>query len=363
MGITSYAQNLEDVMLWRALKNVKNGFYIDVGAAWPDKHSVTKAFYDNGWSGINIEPNPIFINQYPLARPNDINLQVAISDKCGKEKISFVENTGLSSLDADIAKSHHEMGFDITIAEVKIKTLDKICKKYVKRSEIHFLKVDVEGLEKNVLLGNNWTAFRPWIVVVEAMLPLRQEQNHAQWEYILLESGYLFAYADGLNRFYVSRDHSELISSFKYPPNIFDGFVSSSQVEAEAKANEAINNYNLIINSLSWKITYPLRIARSAINWFMVRGIAWITFAAGSRPRRIIKQILIYLKYRIYSSPRLKSKILTILVRFPSLKLKLKSIYNIANNNIQMSPIIHGTSQRGNQIYNKLKNIQSKVIK
>lgn len=59
MSFISYAQNYEDVMLWRALKHIANGFYIDVGAAWPDKHSVTKAFYDRGWRGINIEPNPV----------------------------------------------------------------------------------------------------------------------------------------------------------------------------------------------------------------------------------------------------------------------------------------------------------------
>ena len=52
----SYAQNFEDVMLWRALRHVESGFYIDVGAAHPDDYSVTRAFYDRGWSGINVEP-------------------------------------------------------------------------------------------------------------------------------------------------------------------------------------------------------------------------------------------------------------------------------------------------------------------
>ena len=58
MTFISFAQNFEDVMLWRALKHVDGGFYIDVGAAWSDVHSVTKAFYDKDWHGINIEPNP-----------------------------------------------------------------------------------------------------------------------------------------------------------------------------------------------------------------------------------------------------------------------------------------------------------------
>ena len=57
MNFISYAQNLEDVMLYRILKRVEAGFYIDVGAQHPVLDSVNKAFYDRGWRGINIEPN------------------------------------------------------------------------------------------------------------------------------------------------------------------------------------------------------------------------------------------------------------------------------------------------------------------
>ena len=56
MTFISYAQNFEDIRLWRALKFFENGFYIDVGANDPTHDSVTKAFYDRGWSGINVEP-------------------------------------------------------------------------------------------------------------------------------------------------------------------------------------------------------------------------------------------------------------------------------------------------------------------
>ena len=60
MRFISYAQNNEDVLLWRALGHVRDGFYIDVGANDPVEHSVTKAFYDAGWRGISIEPLPAF---------------------------------------------------------------------------------------------------------------------------------------------------------------------------------------------------------------------------------------------------------------------------------------------------------------
>src|SRR5438876_9312099 len=61
LSLISYAQNFEDVMLGRVFAGRKTGFYVDVGAADPVNLSVTKWFYDLGWSGLNIEPNrPLF---------------------------------------------------------------------------------------------------------------------------------------------------------------------------------------------------------------------------------------------------------------------------------------------------------------
>ena len=44
MTFISYAQNFEDVLLWRALGTVERGFFIDVGAQHPDQDTVTPAF-------------------------------------------------------------------------------------------------------------------------------------------------------------------------------------------------------------------------------------------------------------------------------------------------------------------------------
>jgi len=92
----TYAQNFEDVLLARLFREVKQGFYIDVGAWHPTLHSVTKHFYDLGWSGINIEPiqhqHRLFVDE----RPRDINLNVAVADTPGR--LCFHECLELTSL-------------------------------------------------------------------------------------------------------------------------------------------------------------------------------------------------------------------------------------------------------------------------
>jgi hypothetical protein len=66
MSFISYAQNYEDVMLWRALKHIDRGFYIDVGANDTDHDTMTKAFYERGWRGPGIKNVAIrWLGKYP----------------------------------------------------------------------------------------------------------------------------------------------------------------------------------------------------------------------------------------------------------------------------------------------------------
>lgn len=239
MSFISYAQNYEDVMLWRALKHIENGFYIDIGAAWPVEHSVTKAFYDRGWYGVNVEPNPQHYHALESHRPKDINVQAALGDEAGSLNISVFRDTGLSTLDVNIAKSHISHGYACEIITVPVITLNDIYSQHIEnKNEVHFLKIDVEGFEQQVISGNDWKVFRPWIVVVEATEPMSQIESYISWEPILINNDYIFAYGDGLNRFYVALEHSNLIDQLKYPPNVFDEFITSTQLTLQQELNQ-----------------------------------------------------------------------------------------------------------------------------
>jgi hypothetical protein len=87
--------------------------------------------------------------------------------------------------------------------------------------EIHWLKIDVEGMEKQVLEGWGNHPKRPWIVVVEATLPNTTIESHQEWEQHVLTLGYHYAYKDGLSRFYVHEGHSALCKKLILPPNVF----------------------------------------------------------------------------------------------------------------------------------------------
>lgn len=225
MTFISRSQNFEDVILNRALSKIDNGFYVDIGAAWSDKDSVTYNFYKRGWHGINVEPNTYLHKLLQQYRTRDINLCLAVAGGEVEQNFYIVRDTGLSTLNSKQADLYKKMGFAIEEVLTKTIRLERLLSQYAFYfNEIHFIKIDAGGCEFEVVMGNDWFKYRPWIVLIEAFSPLTQIEAHHEWESCLLKSNYIHVYNDGLNRFYVAEEHSELIGCFKYPPNVFDDF-------------------------------------------------------------------------------------------------------------------------------------------
>jgi FkbM family methyltransferase len=222
----SYAQNGEDVLLWRALGSIQNGFYIDVGAYDPLKDSVTQAFYERGWHGINVEPVPSNASSFVRTRARDLTLMVAASNENGSRQFYEVEGSGLSSFDDRDLHLHRQAGWTVREHTVPTFTLAEICRLHA-APVIHFLKIDAEESELQVLEGADLTTFRPWIILVESVLPNSSQASHMAWESILFEAGYEFLFFDGLNRYYASREKAEAMRPhFNRPANPLDHFVT-----------------------------------------------------------------------------------------------------------------------------------------
>ena len=237
-AFVSYAQNAEDVLLFRALKDVRNGTYIDVGANDPVGDSVTKAFYDRGWRGINIEPVKVMYDALVATRPEDVNVHAAAGESDGELPLHVIAGTGLSTLDKSIADRHREHGFKVDDTVVAVRALSTILAEFPKH-QIHFLKIDVEGWEREVLLGIDLDIIRPWIIVIESTEPNTQVPSHSAWEKILLNHRYSFAFFDGLNRYYLAHEHQVLMEDLSRPVNSGDLFVRNSELSALQALREA----------------------------------------------------------------------------------------------------------------------------
>lgn len=261
----SYASNFEDVMLWRALKSATPGFYVDIGAHHPVVDSVTMAFYERGWRGINVEPIRHLHEMLVQDRPRDINVCAAASSSGGSVEFYDVVGTGLSTTNPQIAQQHKQAGYEVCTYSVAMMTLESIYESY-NISEVHFLKIDVEGAEADVLRGSAFDKVRPWVVIVEATEPNTQIPTHELWESLLIAEEFKPVYFDGVNRYYLSKDHPELAEFFHVPPNVFDDFIQypcwraqQGIVVCEKHVREIEKQIKKLLSTWSWRLTKPFR--------------------------------------------------------------------------------------------------------
>jgi FkbM family methyltransferase len=241
----SYAQNREDVVLWRALRHQPTGRYVEVGANHPTEDSVSRAFYDRGWSGLTVEPVPYFADLHRAERPRDTLVQAAVTERGeGDVVLHVVPGTGLSTTVDAVSERHDAAGIEHTDLTVPAVRLDDALRQHGWTSDrdIHFLLVDVEGAEREVLRSIDLRTWRPWILVIEATEPNSTTSTHDEWEPDLLAAGYEFCLFDGLSRYYVSSERAaELGPSLSYPACVLDRYQSLAHATALETANELLH--------------------------------------------------------------------------------------------------------------------------
>lgn len=216
--MVSYAQNFEDVTLRRALKDIQSGFWIDIGAYDSTMHSVTKHFYESGWTGINVEPNPELAAGLVKERPRDINVQAAVGKSHGMTKLHVIGNTGLTTTVGAMANMHAASGHETT-SEVDVPRipLDSLFQLHARGRTVDFLKVDAEGSESEIITSYDFISCRPRIILVEAS-PDFSYHEHLQ------KAGYIFTWFDALNYWYVRKEDEWCCDLIARPPSVWDNF-------------------------------------------------------------------------------------------------------------------------------------------
>lgn len=200
----SYSQNMEDHHVWLAFAGRTPGTYVDVGAGHPVADNVTVRLYERGWHGLVIEPQADLLALYGRLRPRDVAIGTLVGATDGEAAFHVVDRLhGFSTTIAAHARKAGDFGAGFTTERRPMARLATLLAAH-DLGPIDLLKVDVEGGEADVLAGNDWTRFRPKLVVVEAVAPVTNAPTHAAWEPLLLAAGYRFGLDDTLNRFYVA---------------------------------------------------------------------------------------------------------------------------------------------------------------
>ena len=163
----SYSMLGEDLVVNNFFKNKTNGTYVDVGCYHPIDGNNTHLLFRKGWNGINIDLNKISIDLFNIARKNDENFRVAVSNKSKKIKFYYRKKINmLNTINKKFANNSFKKGYSIDY--IQARTLSSILKESkLKNKKIDFLNIDIEGNEINALKTLDFKIYRPKLICVE----------------------------------------------------------------------------------------------------------------------------------------------------------------------------------------------------
>ena len=154
----TFSQFKEDLFIADFFANQNIGKYVDLGAYHPMRLSNTYLLYKKGWTGTNVDLNPISIDLFEIARKKDKNICSLISDQDNILVDAYFDHEW-SAANSIIANER------LTIKK-KMKT--NIFNNIIKH-DFDFLNIDLEGHDYNVLRTIDFKKFNPKLICIEIL--------------------------------------------------------------------------------------------------------------------------------------------------------------------------------------------------
>ena len=199
-----YAEFAEDVMVNRILKKIKKGFYVDIGAYHPYKGSLTYNLYNRKWNGMNLDISKSSIDLFNIARPNDININCAISEFNGETY--YYENSPINQQNSLIPQDDNQK--KIKIQSYKLSEILKM----QNINSVDYINIDTEGNELEVLMGIDFSKINPILFTIEDNSFDLNNEIKKKKIIFLKEKNYELINIIGVTMFFVKKDSVSEIS-------------------------------------------------------------------------------------------------------------------------------------------------------
>ena len=161
----SYSFNAVDLIIDYMFKK-NTGIYLDIGSQHPISNNNTYLLFKRGWSGVNIDLDKKNIDLFNVSRPNDINLNYAISSSVSEKKLYFYhDKSPINTLNAEV--SNFQKASVKEIKTIKTITLNKVLEDLNFNKDIDYMNIDLEGHELDIFEGFNLTKHKPRVISVE----------------------------------------------------------------------------------------------------------------------------------------------------------------------------------------------------
>lgn len=168
-----YSQEGEDLVASRLFDEKPDGFYVDIGAHHPVRHSNTYLFYRRGWRGINVDATPGSMAEFRRLRPRDINVECLVACDPSPQRFYVFSEPALNTASPAMARERPAENAQYRVTsefELQPRTLASLLDEFLPKGQtIDLMSVDVEGLDLDVLRSNDWGRYRPTLLLVEVL--------------------------------------------------------------------------------------------------------------------------------------------------------------------------------------------------
>jgi hypothetical protein len=188
------ASNPEDFMHRGVLKVVKNGFFVDIHSGAACALPLIPLFREHGWQGAEIEA--IRVPRVP-ASPRESQ----------PAAWRYVAVEGGAEGSTDHALSSILVRHSVT--------------------DLHFMSVDVSGLQRHALVDIDLARWRPWILMIRDPEGCARADDVATWARTLQNAQYIPAYQSESNHFYIAMEQERLVKYFAAQPGTEGEFTTS----------------------------------------------------------------------------------------------------------------------------------------
>lgn len=201
----------EDLTIAKFLPDIKEGFYIDIGAHDPHRNSNSQPFYELGWRGIDIEPTKHWADVLKEAHPENVVIEAVVGSVNGivdffvpdVEPMHWqIATTKQAWVEWNKLRVPGEQWKTIQVSQI---SLDTVFEQHVpEHVTVDFISIDVEGAEEEVIRGWSVGKYKPRVLCIESEVQAEAPKWNI-WESMILPY-YNFVHFDSCNRFYVRKE-------------------------------------------------------------------------------------------------------------------------------------------------------------
>ncbi|MFD4838716.1 FkbM family methyltransferase [Achromobacter sp. NPDC058515] len=207
----------EDSIAQFIFREFKLGRYLDIGCYHPALYSNTMSLYRQGWTGVNVDPNPFMIEQCRALRPKDVSVNKAVGAERGfMDYFNFHDWASSNTANKKFAEEVAAVSqVDVPKpTSVEVMTLEDIINEYFKGTAPEFVNIDVEELDVDVLKSGNWEKQRPLVVAVEDIKFIADRPGESPTYRFMRDHGYTLFSRCVFTSFFIEDGFNESAANF-----------------------------------------------------------------------------------------------------------------------------------------------------